>query len=104
MKKPMKPILTKAQIRAQLEQAMSEFHNNGGEVKDVPRGLSGINDNVNIFAQGFSRTNQQARTPVNEQVQSLEERKVPPKPKNRRPKRVLIKDDFGEPLRWVWED
>lgn len=100
----MKPIITKAQIRAQLEQAMSEYHNKGGEVKDVPRGISGITDNVNIFAQGFSRNNKQARTPVSEEVKALEERKHPPKPKNRRPKRTLIKDDFGEPLRWVWED
>lgn len=100
----MKPIITKAQMREQLEQAMAEYHTKGGEVKDVPRGLSGMTDNVNIFAQGFSRSHQQARTPVSEAVKALEARKHPEKPKNRRPKRVLIKDDFGEPLRWVWED
>lgn len=101
----MKPLKTKAQIRQELEEAMSAFQNEGGYVREVPRGLSGIPDNTNLFAQGFNGKTAQARTSVGDEVKALEARKSAAiKKKNRRPKRKLLKDDFGEPLRWVWED
>ena len=100
----MKPLKTKAEVRAELEQAIANYMDGGGEVNAVPRGLSGNPHNVNIFAQGFNGRTAQPRTPVTDSVKALEERRHPVKPKPRRPKRKLIKDDFGEPLRWVWED
>ncbi len=104
----MKPLKTKAQIRAELEDAMSHYLNEGGEVVDVPRGVSAIVDNRNLFAQGFAgQTAATSRTPVNDAIENLEARKQglqAPVPKKSRPKKTLIKDDFGEPLRWVWED
>lgn len=104
----MKPLKTKAQIRAELEDAMNSYLTQGGEVLDVPRGVSAIVDNRNLFAQGFAgQTAATTRTLVNGEIENLEARKkgiLVPAPRVSRPKKILIKDDFGEPLRWVWED
>jgi hypothetical protein len=100
----MKPLKTKAQVRAEIEQAMASYMAEGGEIKSVPRGLSGNPNNVNIFAQGFNGRTAEPRTLLVDTVKTIEARKHSGKPKNIRPKRKLLKDDFGEPLRWVWED
>ncbi len=102
----MKPLITKAQLRAELEQAMSAYLQEGGEVKSVPRGVTGILDNRNLFAQGFTSSPTASRTLVNDVVETLEARKAGhARPISaKKPKKTLIKDDFGEPLRWVWEE
>lgn len=102
----MKPLKTKAQIRKELEDAIAAFHQEGGAVREIPKGLSGIPDNTNLFAQGFNGKSSQPRTPVGDEVAALEARKKSEAQaaQNRRPKRVLLRDDFGEPLRWVWKD
>lgn len=102
----MKPIPTKEQLRAELEEQMRRFAEKGGVVQDVPRGLSGRTDNQNPFSQPLEAKPAQARTPVDEAVQALEARKQgrASTGKKKRPRKKLIKDDFGEPLRWVWEE
>ena len=103
----MKPLKTKAQIRAELEEAMSQYMAEGGAINTVPRGLSAIVDNRNLFAQGFAGQTSASlpRIPLTDVIETLEARKRGlQSPKSRRPKKRLIKDDFGEPLRWVWED
>ena len=100
----MKPLKTKAQIRAEIEQAMASYVGDGGSVREVPRGTSGIADNVNLFAHGFSTKPSERRTSVNNVVQAIDARKKPVNHASRRPKKKLITDDFGEPLRWVWEE
>lgn len=80
----------------------------GGEVKNVERGVSGNEKNLNLFKQTATFSPKQTRTPVTEVVKELEARKCSKGDKKhpplRRPKKVLITDDFGEPLRWVWQD
>lgn len=84
---------------------MAAFHDEGGAVREIPKGLSGIPDNTNLFAQGFNGKSSQSRTPVGDEVAALEARKKSEaKTQYRKPKRVLLRDDFGEPLRWVWQD
>ena len=102
----MKPVKTKAQMRAELEQAIADYRHDGGEVQQIPRGLSGNPHNVNLFAQqSFSGKPSEQRTPVNDAVKAVEARRHPTRHNRpKKPKRVLLKDDFGEPLRWVWED
>ena len=73
----MKPIKTKAQIRAELEREIASFVGEGGQVDQVPKGLSGLHDNVNIFAQGFNGQTRAKRTPVTDVVNALDERKKP---------------------------
>lgn len=104
----MKPTKTKAQIRAEIEAQIETYLSSGGEVNSVPRGTSGNTDNSNLFSSSTSFEPKQERTPVNDIVKELEERKkikTSTSPKKRTaPKRKLITDDFGEPIRWVWLD
>lgn len=101
----MKKIPTKKDIRNELDQQIEDFLTQGGAVSEVEKGLSRYNNSVPpAFNQSFSGPPQK-RTFVNEVVKNLDERKEVPKPSpNKKPKRVLIYDDFGEPLRWVWQD
>ena len=107
----MKPTKTKAQIRAEIEAQIEAYLNSGGEVNSVPRGTSGNTDNSNLFSAPTSFEPKQERTPVNDVVKELEERKknktsanTPNNKKRATPRRKLITDDFGEPIRWVWLD
>jgi len=100
----MKPTQTKAQIRKELEKQIEQYLDTGGDVKDIPRGISGRNDNSNPFSQFNHSPKAENRTPVGDVIKSMEERKQPQKPVKKRPKKRLIKDDFGEPLRWVWDE
>lgn len=100
----MKPLPTKKQIRQELEQQVQQYLESGGAVENVPRGLSGRNDNQNPFTQYSADKPSQARTPVTDVIKSMEERKNPKPITKKRPKKRLITDDFGEPLRWVWDE
>ena len=104
--KPKPP--TKAQIRAELDRQMQSYLNKGGEVEAVPRGVSGHQDNTNPFSQSrVENEPRQTRTPVTDAVKALDKRKQGKGysvKKSRGPRKKLIKDDFGEPLRWVWVD
>lgn len=107
----MKPIITKAQIRLELENQIQEFLQDGGAVNNIPRGQSGHINNQNLFSSQGGSAPPLSRTPVDDVVKALEERKHTKSgqtkdgrsigtTKGRRKK--LITDDFGEPLRWVW--
>ena len=106
----MKPLKTKSQIRDEINKQIDDYLHTGGEVNEVPRGHSGNLSNENLFVKTSSDQPPQPRTPVNDVVQALEERKknkgskLPSPPKNRKPKKRLITDDFGEPVRWVWDE
>jgi len=102
---------TKAELRARLEQEMQQFLRGGGEIERVPTGLSGREPGdppprspVELFSQPKS-----ARTPIPEVIAALEARRRPArKPRHhgreRKPRRKMLYDDFGEPLRLVWEE
>lgn len=103
----MKTIKTKAEIRKELAQEVEDFLNSGGTVHDIPSGVSGHEDNKNIFAQQNYFRPRQSRTPLNEIVLALDSRKARKKIKlkpKRGPRKKLLTDDFGEPVRWIWED
>ncbi|HMW71239.1 MAG TPA: hypothetical protein PKD17_05440 [Cellvibrionaceae bacterium] len=99
----MQPIKTKAQIRAELAADVAQYLVQGGEVADIPRGVSGFRDNTNPYSFQSESAPRQERTPLNDVMRTLDARKRGKlsvyKPK---PKKKLITDDFGEPLRWVW--
>ncbi len=100
----MKPGPTKAELRAELERQIQDYLQTGGVVQDVPRGQSGQVDNRNLFGSLSQNPPRQDRTPVDDVVQALESRKHPHNnvKKSKRPRKKLLTDDFGEPLRWVW--
>ena len=101
----MKPIKTRRELHQELEQQTQEFLNQGGAVKEVPRGLSG-----RPYAQGpliaiFEGNSHEDRTPLPEVVAAIEARKRPQvilKSKIKKPRKKVILDDFGQPLRWEW--
>lgn len=99
---------TKADIRNELESQVRDFLEQGGNLEQVERGVSGrfdqngpIKSNAIVFDEP-----KEGRTLLNEVVATIEARKhpEPTKKKTRRsaPKKKMIYDDFGEPLRWEW--
>lgn len=104
---PFKRTKTKAEVRAELDRAVDQFLSKGGSVQDIPSGVSGKEDNSNLFGNATQFEPKKPRTLVNDVVQTLEERKSnkkQPAEKPSGPRKKLITDDFGEPIRWVWED
>lgn len=108
----MKKLISKAEVRADLEREMQQFLDQGGDVKSIPTGISGhdamdgsIYHSSRLFLEPRSE-----RTLVPEVVAAIEARrkerlKRTPKPKRSRlpqTRRKTIYDDFGEPLRTVW--
>ncbi|MEH6548917.1 MAG: hypothetical protein V7711_10790 [Pseudomonadales bacterium] len=103
MKKPP----TKAQIRRQIEQQTEDYLVDGGEVARVDRGISGRENAAAPVASPLFNEPRVPRTQVIEAVSAIEARRRPEKSANKSsktPKQKLIYDDFGEPLRWVWEN
>lgn len=108
MKKP----ASKAEIRAELERQTQRFLNRGGHVENVPRGLSGTapGDPPHFLNRRLFVEPKTQRTLVPEVVAAIEARRqerFKRKPARKRsrmpqPRRKVIYDDFGEPLRKVW--
>lgn len=109
----MKKTVEKPQIRKEIEAQVEDFLAQGGTVNRVERGISG-RENVDgplpgntLFTEG--KTN---RTYVPDVVAALETRRkakppTPSKPNRKRDgqgRKVPIFDDFGEVVRWVWQD
>ncbi|WP_323816320.1 hypothetical protein [Cellvibrio sp. NN19] len=100
-----KPTKTRRQLHQELEQQIQDFLHQGGQVNEVPRGLSGRPDANGPLISIFDGTSQEDRTPLPDVVAAIEARKKPPltnKPKKLRPRKKVILDDFGQPLRWEW--
>ncbi|OMH38840.1 hypothetical protein [Motiliproteus sp. MSK22-1] len=106
----MKRLPTKAQIRTEIEDQVEEFLKQGGEVLEVKTGSTGlVNGELNTNNLGFGQPRQQ-RTPVQEAIIAIEKKRQsklatnkPKKPKPAKPQKRVIYDDFGEPVRVVWE-
>jgi len=104
-----KPPTTKADLRRELDRQVSEYLRGGGQVQEVPRGISGRDSAEGPLPQAplMSGGERGDRTYLVEVIAAIEARRKPaaPPPKRpRRPQKKLIYDDFGEPLRWTWED
>ena len=110
MKKPE----SKADMREALEEEMQRFLKQGGNVENVPRGVSGKDPgdaplflNRRLFIEP-----REPRTQIPEVMAAIDARrklKSQRRPVHKRtrlpqPRRKVIYDDFGEPLRKVWVD
>lgn len=109
MKKP----VSKADIRKELRAETERFLARGGRVEQIPQGESGKSPgdpplflNRRLFIEPKT-----PRTLVPEVVAAIEarrrdkaQRKTTRKGRLARPRRKVIYDDFGEPLRRVWVD
>jgi len=104
MKKP----VSKDDLRAELEAAMDRFLDDGGSIEQVPQGVSGREGDMapKLGTRDLFIEPKATRTQIPEVIAALDARRRPPKRQSRRsnrgPRRKLIYDDFGEPLRHVW--
>src|SRR5690625_5007697 len=99
---------TKRDLRAEHDRLMAEYLQAGGEVKEVAPGGSGRGGASGPLTPRVTRmARNQRRTPVDEVVAAVEARrqgqpaKTQPQPK-RQPRKRIVLDDFGQPLRWEW--
>lgn len=96
-----------------IRQQMDEYLARGGRVRTVPPGTSGA-DEANprrAHQHSFTPKPPATRTPLPEVVAAIEARKkqrkqatAPKRIARRQPRRRMVYDDFGEPLRWEWVD
>lgn len=105
----MKKLLTKAELRAQLEQEMEAYLDRGGAIRSIDQGVSGreIGAPFRPATRELFVEPRAERTQIPEVIAALEARRRPPRRpegKARRRRVVTIYDDFGEPLRRVWSD
>ena len=102
----MKRRTTKAQLRAAMNQEVEDFLLQGGAIEEVAQGISGRENPEQAVPPPVFDQPSQNRTDVSDVLKDLDSRKkkAPTPPKRRKPKKKLIYDDFGEPLRWVWEE
>ncbi len=110
LKKP----VSKAEIRAELERATARFLQGGGQVERIPQGISGKDpgDPPLFLNRRLFLEPREPRTLVPEVVAAIEARRkerlkrTPVRKRSRlpQPRRKVIYDDFGEPLRRVWVD
>lgn len=108
----MKKVTSKADLRQELRRETERFLREGGEVTEVPRGISGKEpgDPPLIPSQRLFIEPKAPRTLVPEVIAAIEERRStrhvrkPTRKRSRlpQPRRKIIYDDFGEPLRKVW--
>jgi len=103
----------KASLRRELETATEQFLRRGGEVRQVPSGTSAWDPGTRpppsrpLFTEPSD-----PRTPVSDVVARLEarreamrsKRRITPRKRSERARRRVIYDDFGEPLRHVWDE
>ncbi|MCG8394896.1 MAG: hypothetical protein MI745_17615 [Pseudomonadales bacterium] len=105
---PVKVLSSKEQQRHRLQRDMERYLAKGGEVHKIPNGVSGADP---VSGKGhqtvlFNGPRQPRRTDLSQVAASIDARKHKPRRQRlaARPRRKLIYDDFGEPLRWVWQD
>ena len=101
---------TKRQLRDQLNQEVEDFLRLGGQVKEVARGETGLNNGRYVDNTLTFDKPKEERTPLSDVLKTIDQRReakkhpVSSRPVKRRPKKKIIYDDFGEPLCVVWED
>ncbi|MDG1166032.1 MAG: hypothetical protein P8P26_02520 [Porticoccaceae bacterium] len=101
---------SKHTMRKELRRKTEEFLSRGGEIKQHNAGETGDPaDKPRARSAFVSAQPRQTRTYVNDAVAALDNRKKKktsdqPVKVSKRPKKKIIYDDFGEPLREVWSE
>ena len=107
----MKAAKSKAQERKEIEFQIRHYLQEGGEVNFIESGISGRPIGSYPATPIAFDKSRETRTLLVEEVKAIEARKIRPPSQSsntakivRKPRKVLITDDFGEPLRWSWQD
>lgn len=107
--------MTKAELRRELDRQVDAYLREGGSVQNIPRGISGRPPGAGplpatpLFnGESFGNEQKEKRTYLVDVIAAIEARRKPPNTRKtlprRRPRKKFIYDDFGEPIRWVWEE
>ncbi len=102
----MKRRTTKAEIRAAMNREVEDYLAHGGQIAEVAQGISGRPQPERATPAPIFDEPSQTRTDVSELLKQIDARKKKskaPLSRTKKPRKKLIYDDFGEPLRWVWE-
>ena len=102
----------KQQLSSRIASETQRYLKKGQDIHVIPKGVSSRDDaKTPLKPETWQlQTTSQERTYIPEVVETLEKRRAIDKPvatqksKTRKPRKRLIYDDFGEPLRWVWVD
>jgi hypothetical protein len=103
------PPISKAELRRELDRQLDAYLREGGQVHEIPRGISGRDSidgplpNAPFVGEG-ERNPREYLTDVIAGIEARRKPIAPPKHIARRPRKKIIYDDFGEPIRWVWEE
>ena len=107
----MKVVKSKAQERKEIEFQIRHYLKKGGEVNLIDTGISGRPIGSYPATPIAFDKSREPRTLLVDEVKAIEARKIKPSSQTantakivRKPRKVLITDDFGEPLRWSWQD
>lgn len=102
-----KPKPTKKETRQEIADQIEAFLKSKGEIQQADMGESGLVDGkYNTSHIGFGEPRQE-RTPLNHVVAEMQKRKSGPSPQTnikKRRKKVIVYDDFGDAIRWYWEE
>jgi hypothetical protein len=106
--------ISKEEIRRDLEDQLQRFLQHGGQIEQVPQGQSArdAGEPADPAMNTLFLEPRAQRTLVPEVVAAIESRRrsmrerspAPRRSARRSPRRKVIYDDFGEPLRRVWVD
>lgn len=99
---------SKSDIRNDIIRETEDFLRTGGEIKSCQRGETGLqNGTCGSSAISFQQKHE-TRTPVIDVLKAIDQRKQEKRPKTlikrKQDKKKIIYDDFGEPLRIIWEE
>lgn len=105
-----KPPVSKAELRRELDRQVDAYLREGGKVSEIPRGVSGRESADGPLPNppfvGAAERGQ--REYLTEVIAAIEARRKPSpsltKRTVKRPRKKFIYDDFGEPIRWVWDE
>ena len=101
----------KSDLRARLKRQTDAFVSAGGEIKEILPGQSAYDKHTMPAASPIFQESRRAGTPLNDVLAALEDRRAAAKKKPKadnqsksqpKPRKRIIYDDFGEPLRVVW--
>lgn len=106
----MKALKSKAQERREIEYQIQFFLRRGGRVELIENGVSGRPLGAYALPPVSFNQPRESRTLLVDEVKAIDARRgkpaqaSPAKRQTSKPRKILITDDFGEPLRWSWTD
>ena len=102
---------SKEELRQHLSRDIETFLAQGGSINQVEPGETGLASNQRPLHAPLFNDPPAERTPLYQVIATLDERRAHMKrptsaqrKTQRKPRKKVIYDDFGEPLRTVWED